>query len=200
VIRASVVRRAVFIASAVAVGIVGGDIWRLTRAHIGGTFSQIRNGPWYTSPDYGSEGASDAIRAEVARRGLFALRKEETVYYTAAADQDGQPLNAQCDYVVTGAPLAARWWSLTLYGEDDFLVDNPAHRYSYDAHSVDAAADGSYRIALSGQPQPAGDWLFSGGPAAAGFSLTLRLYNPAPSVYEHLATTPLPVITRKACR
>ena len=50
-----------------------------------------------------------------------------------------------------------RWWSIALY-RDHFWVDNPDDRYSYSKTTVSRAADGSWRVLVSGAPQ-AGNWL-----------------------------------------
>jgi hypothetical protein len=164
---------------------------------------EVSNGPWRTSFVTGSTEADLYTRARVALGGLLALAPSETVYWTAARDGDGRPLDARCDYRVTGEELPARWWSVTFYAADQFLVENDAGRYSFSQTTLARAQGGPWSLIVSSEPQP-GDgvnWLPSGKPGAAGpFSLTLRLYNPQPAVYQQPATIALPSIQREACR
>lgn len=157
----------------------------------------VHDGPWRTSPATGRADANPYERAAVAVAGLYALSNREAVYYTAFTDADGRDLDGHCDYVLTGADLPARWWSVTLYGADNYLVDNAPRIYSRHAGNLERDADGGYVVAISATPQPR-NWLPA--PAEGAFSLTLRLYNPQPSVLDHLATTVLPQLRRGACR
>jgi hypothetical protein len=119
------------------------------------------------------------------------------VYWTAERDAGGQPLDARCDYVVEGEELPARWWSMTLYGADQFLVPNQAGRFSFSQTTLAREPGGPWRVEVSSQPR-GGNWLPSG--AAGSFSLTLRLYNPQPPVYEQPTRVALPRIARGDCR
>ncbi len=159
--------------------------------------SAIANGPWRTSIGTGSANANIYERAAVAVAGLYALAKEETVYYTAFTDDEGHALDGKCDYELEGAPLPARWWSLTIYGADNYLVANPANVYSRHASNMQPQADGSYVVEVSAHEQPR-NWLPA--PEVGEFSVTLRLYNPEAAVYDKLATVALPRIARSTCR
>jgi hypothetical protein len=156
----------------------------------------IRNGPWRTSITTGRSEANLYERAAVAIAGLYALAPAETVYYTAFADSDGQPLDGRCDYRVTGRALPSRWWSLTMYGADSYLVANAAGIYSRHASNLALDADGGYAVAVSAHAKQ-GNWLPA--PAQGAFSITLRLYNPAPAVYDNLTTIARPAIARESC-
>ncbi len=143
-------------------------------------------------------------RALIARIGLFALRKSEVLYFVASKDSDGQSLDAQYDYVLEGLELDTRYWSYTLYNADYFLVKNEANKFGFNLDNIqyDAppehleypkASKKSYQITISSTPKTA-NWLPSG--KAGNFHITLRMYNPAPSVYENLANVELPTIRR----
>jgi hypothetical protein len=161
---------------------------------------EVSNGPWRTSFVTGSSDADMYTRARVAVGGLLALAPSETVYWTAERDAEGRPLDARCDYRVAGEELPARWWSVTLYAADQFLTENDAGRYSFSQTTLTREPGGPWSIAVSSEPKP-GDWLPSGRAGATGpFSLTLRLYNPTPPVYQQPATIALPSIQREACR
>ena len=161
---------------------------------------EVSNGPWRTSFVTGSTDADMYTRARVAVGGLLALAPSETVYWTAERDGDGLPLDVRCDYRVSGDELPARWWSVTFNGADQFLVENEAGRYSFSQTTLARAPGGPWTILVSSEPMP-GNWLPSGKKGAAGpFSLTLRLYNPKPAVYQQPAALALPKIQRETCR
>lgn len=150
----------------------------------------IRIGPWQTSTTYGSTASSLYERADIALHALFVLNHKETLYYRARRDTAGQTLNGVCDYILRGTPPSARWWSITAYGSDDYLIANTESRFSFTAGTLALEADGSYVINVSPRPQK-GNWL----PVrSAPFSLTFRLYNPAAAIAANPEVAPLPTI------
>jgi hypothetical protein len=160
----------------------------------------VRVGPWRTNLTTGSADAGLYTRARVAIAGLLALAPSETIYFTAATDSDGEPLRASCDYALAGGELPARWWSITAYGADHFLIPNAAGRYSIGQTTVQRDASGHWSARVSAQPS-AGNWIPSGDPGASGeFSLTLRLYNPREEVARDPAAAALPSLVRESCR
>ena len=60
----------------------------------GGLFSDanITSGRWSTDPTVGAAAANPWVRATIARVGLLALTKEETVYFNRDVDDDGAKL------------------------------------------------------------------------------------------------------------
>lgn len=160
----------------------------------------VVSGVWATNANIGSSGAGPYLRAGVALGGLLALNASETVYYTATTDDDGRALSTACQYRIAGSEPSARWWSITAYAADSFLIRGSDGRYSVDKTTVEKGADGSFVVRAGGEPR-AGNWISTGAPdRALPFSLTLRLYNPDPSVVADLAGTPLPRIVREGCR
>lgn len=156
--------------------------------------SGVKNGPWITNAAYGDKDAPLLLKIGVARRGLLALAKEETIYFTAREDSEGRPLRGECFYYVAGEVPQARWWSFTMYAGDDFLVDNPPDIYSIVPYPNQT--DVEFIVGLTPPPDNT-QWL----PSARGqISITVRMYSPEPSVYEALATTPLPFISRGDCQ
>jgi hypothetical protein len=135
-------------------------------------------------------------RAAVAIGGLLALNKDETIYFSAATDSAGEALNGACTYRVEGRDPDARWWSITVYAKDHFLIDTPTRRWSVSKNSVVRTADGSFVVRLSQAEEP-NNWIAT---SPDGFQLTLRLYHPAASVKDDPATTPLPAIVKEACQ
>ena len=156
-----------------------------------------RNGPWRTSGDTGRADANPYTRAAVAIAGLYALTPQEAVYFTAFTDSSGEPLRGECHYQLIGQPPAARWWSITVYGADHFLVPNAAGRYSRNANTLSFEADGHFKLDLASTASGDNSLPI---PERGPFSLTLRLYNPPASVLAALETTALPTLTRGDCR
>lgn len=163
---------------------------------IGSGRGNIAAGPWVTSMVYGSSDADMYTRARVALFGLLALNKEQAVYYTASVDDAGERLSGDCTYLLKGQDLTARWWSVTAYGADSYLIANDAGIYSFSKATVAREPDGSYEVRVSAARQ-AGNWL----PVKRGerFDLTARLYNPAAAVHADPAAVALPVIEKESC-
>jgi hypothetical protein len=162
--------------------------WTLLRAPA----SQIVVGPWQTSLVAGSIHADMYTRARIAIGGLFALNRTEAIYFSAAQDDDHKPLRARCSYLVEGRPVAARWWSVTAYADDHFLIPNAANRFSYNMGNLKFGPDGTFKVTASPTQQP-GDWLPTGD-GNGGFNLLFRLYNPAPDIAADPAVARLPSI------
>ena len=153
----------------------------------------VVNGAWRTGLTVGSTSADPYTRARIAIGGLFALNRSETVYFAARTDDDGQPLRGACSYRITGTTLPARWWSITAYGTDHFLIPNAPGRYSFNMKTVEPDVAGAFELTASGREQQ-GRWLPTG---PDGFELTLRLYNPAAQVVAYPDRLELPRIKRQ---
>ncbi|MGF1457047.1 MAG: DUF1214 domain-containing protein [Alphaproteobacteria bacterium] len=199
---AFLIRGVIAVVIALALG-VGSATWAVSRLTLG---AGITNGAWRTNVLIGSEALDMYARAGIAVAGLFALQRSEAVYFTAMADSTGDPFDGACIYRVEGQDLPARWWSITAYGEDHFLIPNAEKRYSVTrADLLGSAPDGgdaafSFRVAR----EPMGPTGLPIG-AAERFSLTLRLYGMPPALTDtdnleaDLKGLSLPVITRERC-
>jgi hypothetical protein len=131
-------------------------------------------------------------RALGAIGGLYGLTEEEAFYIIYMLDEDGAPLDAgRHDYVLRfpegGLPPASAFWSLTMYGADRFLVDNPIDRYLINSPMIDdLVRDENGEIALylqheSPGPELENNWL----PAPDGeMRLALRIYLPKAEVLD----------------
>lgn len=143
------------------------------------------NGWGVSRKGVGVFGTAYDVRAFVAAFGLGALPPEEAVYPAAFIDGEGKPLNGRNRYRIHfdagKTPPVDAFWSLTLYDETQFLVDNPIHRYTIgDRDELKYNPDGSLDIFIQHDRPAQGEsnWL----PAGEGdFSLTMRLYMPKPS-------------------
>ncbi|MDZ4692173.1 DUF1214 domain-containing protein [Terricaulis sp.] len=151
-------------------------------------------GAWTHSSAAGAAGAGPYTRAIVARDGLLALSAREALYFTLSEDENGRPLDESCIYELSGPPLAARWWSVTLYARDNFLVQNNDHAGSIDASRLGLSTAWSVRIAPVRGNTP--HWLSSRS-AGRDFSLTLRVYNPQREF--RLSAESLPTLTTVSC-
>jgi hypothetical protein len=175
---------------AVAVGL-GSAWWVLKKSPWMST--SISVGAWKANMRAGSPDADMYTRASIALNALLALGRDETMYFIATQDDAGKPLRANCSYRVEGVPPAARWWSVTAYADDLFLFDAPNKHYSLNGST--AVLDAHGKFAFTTGPQPLhGDafWLPTVG--NRGVLLTLRLYNPEPSLQAAPASLVPPTI------
>jgi hypothetical protein len=186
-------RYAITLVGGLAVGL--GTAWALTSGGLGD--GGIRNGPWTTSLGYGTKATDPLTRAMVARSGLLALPATETVYWLAKTDAAGAPLDGNCRYSLSGQPLDARWWSVTVYDDKGYLVDNTARVWSVNGANVALDAMGEWRVTIApDKPQDAA-WL----PGIKGqrFQLTLRMYNPGKAFRADPAKAVLPRLVKDGC-
>jgi hypothetical protein len=191
-----VLRRVLAWAAAIIAGIVLGAASAWAALEIGRSNFGERYGEWTHSRAAGSTAAGPYTRAIIAKEGLLALSAREALYFNLAEDQDGRPLSEDCIYDLTGPDPAARWWSVTLYADDGFLVQNSDHAHSIDASHVRVGTNGVWRARIAPVQGDAAYWL-SSREARRGFSLTLRVYNPQRDFRASAET--LPVLTRLSC-
>ncbi len=186
-------RYAITFVGGMAVGL--GAAWGLTRGGLGD--GGIRKGPWTTSLGYGTKATDPLTRAKVARGGLLALPAKETVYWLATADAAGAPLDGDCRYSLSGKPLDARWWSVTVYDDKGYLVDNPARVWSVNGANVALDAKGEWRVTIS--PDKPGNAAWLPGIKGRKFQLTLRMYNPGPAFRADPEKAALPRLVKVGC-
>jgi hypothetical protein len=166
----------------------------------GGALStgNVMVGRWSTDPNVGAKAANPWLRARVARVGLLALTKQETLYFDRSTDEAGNPLREDCRYRLSGAPIPARWWSLTIYDQSQFLPRNTDQASSIDATRALAGGRTTWDGVLS-PDRPAGDALWLSSKAGGTFSVTLRLYNPTSTDPTQLAKLAFPKIELVSC-
>jgi hypothetical protein len=144
------------------------------------------DGTWATPPlNLGAYGTDYNTRAAVAMVGLGANLPQDALYPNTSTDQQGKPLTGDQRYRLHfkahQLPPVKAFWSITAYGEDDFLIDNPLQRYALgDRDALRFNADGSLDIWIQAQePEAAAqrsNWLPV--KAHAPFVLNARLYWP----------------------
>ena len=182
-------RRSAVILSALASGLLIGllSAW----ASIGSSDWGIRRGIWAANSLTGSPDADPYTRARVAKQALLAMQPSQSVYFTAETDAEGRRLRGDCRYELSGEQLPARWWSVTIYADDYFLIENPADRYSVTAQG---AGPGQWRAQIAAD---GGADLVSA--AGRPFNLLLRLYHPEISLHDLPADLSLPRLERGDC-
>lgn len=170
----------------------------VTGGSLGG--GSLTNHGWSTDTTIGSDSANPWVAARVARVGLLALNRDETVYFDRTTDDTGARLDERCSYIMTVRELPARWWSVTLYDKGNMLAANSDNAPSFDASQAGLTkADPAVptKVLIAPARTPAVDTTaFISSTAAGQFSLTLRLYNPENATEDSLKQLPLPSITR----
>jgi hypothetical protein len=180
----------------IALSLGGGAAYAVQQVRSGLNDGLVSNGPWETGKSFGTLDASTLTRAKVALSGLLALPAKEAMYFTATRDSDGRKLDGRCTYDVRGGTLDGRWWSVTLYEGEGWLVKNAANRWSIPASSVTTDAQGRWSFTVSPDAQ-SGSWLPTG--SVKAFDLTLRLYHPSAGIIKSPEKAQLPIIDRKGC-
>lgn len=162
----------------------------------GGPSSAMRNGAWDSDLRVGSAASDMWLRAQIAVCCVLALNRAETIYMNATRDSAGDPLDGKCAYRLEGRDLDARWWSITSYAHDNYLIPNALNKYSVSKTNAQRQTDGTWIARASAEPV-AGNWLPT---ARDGFVLTMRLYNPSKTLQDGLSSAALPTITKEACQ
>ncbi len=145
---------------------------------------KVENGWMLPDERMGPNTKDPLLRASLVFIGLGMMNPEEAVYPMANVDAEGDPLSGAREYTLhfdkDQLPPVSGFWSLTMYGEDKFLVDNPLNRYSLgDRADLSYGEDGSLTLYLQRDnpgPGKEANWL----PAPEGaFYVVLRLYLPS---------------------
>lgn len=139
-----------------------------------------------TSQKMGNYGTDYILRAKIANIGLGANQAADAVYAFGIKDDEEDQLNGKHRYVIHfdkgQTPPAKAFWSLTMYNDKHFFVDNPLNRYALHYYDdLQYNDDGSLDIYLQkDEPeQKKNNWL----PAPEGdFNVILRIYWPEDSV------------------
>ena len=139
-------------------------------------------GQWtYYGDPIGDFGTAYDFRTMVALMGLGANTTDIAIYPRTSTDSIGADLTGKKTYTLhfdSFPPTVDNgFWSVTAYGEDDFLIANPIGRYCVnDRSGLHRNADGSVDITLSkNAPEDTTNWL----PVSdEKFHLFLRIYKP----------------------
>ncbi len=179
------------------IGIALGLVVTFVTLERGFGFGAVQAGPWTAWPRVGSSEIDPYARAVLSRTGEIPLASAQGVAFYARADDAGAPLRGSCDYVISGAVPAARFWTLTLTDANGRLVENAAHRYAFTSAEVLRRGDNSFAIAVAPSVRP-GNWLPTR--SGQGFVLVLKLYDAIASASPSgLAGATTPSIQRGRC-
>ena len=163
----------------------------------------VRNDIWTSIPSAGDPKRSIYTRAYVSTHGLFALSKPESVYFSSEIDIEEAALDGSSCYVLSGneiqsASIIPRWWSLTVYNNDGYLVESNEKQYSYNSENVIYNSNGEFEIYLAGKPSNnISNWLKT--PSEELFSVILRVYQPGEEFFSNLSRVDLPIIKKVSC-
>ena len=160
-----------------AVGITRGKLDEITRSDRSSEnkWAVIREG-------IGAYGTHYDVRALVSMIGLGALEPAEAAYPNASLDGQGRPLDGSHHYRIHfdagKTPPVDAFWSLTMYDERGFLIDNSIRRYAVGGRDLlEFNPDGTLDILIQREKPDtkSSNWL----PAPAdAFAVTMRLYLP----------------------
>jgi hypothetical protein len=140
------------------------------------------NGWGYTTKA-GLYGTDYIQRALVTVIGLGANRPQDAIYPVGEVDAQGQKFSGANRYIMHfpkgQLPPVSGFWSITMYNDKYFFVDNPLNRYTVSSRfPFKYNPDGSLDIYIQHEnpgPGKEANWL----PAPAGaFILMLRMYWP----------------------
>jgi len=171
------------------------------REIIGKSSSSVstNNNNWTVwNSEIGNFGDNYLLRAVNAQVGIYANIPDEAIYPRATIDSEGNQLNGANKYVIhmtkEELPQVTGFWSISMYGPDQFFVKNPINRFVIGdrTEGLKYNADGSLDIYIQNEA-PVGqesNWL----PAPKGdFNLMLRMYIPSKDTLE--GKTRMPSVT-----
>ncbi len=166
-------------------------------------FENSATNGWTNRTDLGRYGDNLLQRAAVAQLGWGANGPEEALYPSSTREASGAPYSGAERYIIhfpaAGLPPVEPlgFWSITIYGPDRYLVENPINRWAIggDTPGLVRNGDGSLDLYIQ-RDAPLGhesNWL----PSPAGeFTLNMRIYLPgaaaAAGTYEFPAVTKQP--------
>ncbi len=181
----------------VALGVAIGLFATFLAVERGVGFGATRAGPWTGWPKSGSLEADPYTLAARARNGYTPLGLTEGLGFVARVDSAGAPLDSRCDYLVSGATPATRFWTLTVRTPEGRLVRTNADIHGLTSSEVVRDSSGGFVIDVAASARP-GNWL----PVAPGqpFALALRLYDTVVSAAANtLDAGMMPSIRRGRC-
>jgi hypothetical protein len=163
----------------------------------------VKNDIWTILPSPGDPDRSIYTRAAVASAGTFASKKPEQAYYQTEIDIEDQPLNGNCLYRLSGEDIESRWWSITAYANDGFLIENTEKLYSYNSETINYNANGGFEIYFLGDNDFISDvsnenWLRVN--QDENFNVSLRIYYPGEEFFSNLRRVNLPIVEKVKCK
>jgi hypothetical protein len=162
---------------------------------IGTEMSEDKTNGWSIPRGLGDYGRDYNKRAYVSFLGLGANLDADAIYPHATLDGEGRALSGGNQYVMhfeSGElPPVNGFWSLTMYDDKQFFVDNPIDRYAIgDRDDLVYGEDGSLDLWI--QPEdPGGEFSANWLPAPTGsFNVFFRAYWPQQPILDGTWTPP----------
>jgi hypothetical protein len=158
-------------------------------------YSTLVNG-WRTNFNVTEVIHDPVLRASLNLYGPGTHIAKEALYFSIGGGPDGKNLSGTNRYRLRfpagGTPPVDGFWSLTLYDENYFLVDNPINRYAINdrTEGLRTGPDGSLEILIQRDrpTDPNANWL----PAPAGsFKLCMRTYQPRQEIRDRSYKLPV---------
>lgn len=155
-------------------------------------------GNWTAYPLEGTPESDPYAKARLARDANLAMGAAEGVTFFAEADSSGEILVSNCDYVVKGAKLPARFWTLVIADTEKHPVkgDREGLPYSLTSDHLVYGQMKRFEIEVSTYARP-GNWLAL--PPGRSFLLALNLYDSPIATNKGLVETELPIVSRIRC-
>lgn len=157
----------------------------------------VELGPWRGNPQAAYADADPYTRAKRAQTGESPLSQAEGLTFIAARDDDGDRLDARCDYAIGASMPAARMWTLSSIDPAGRPIANTAGRNAIASSEIVRDQDGRFEIVAAANAR-AGNWL----PLAHGetFRLMLRLYDTTGSAAAGImAREQMPSVRKGTC-
>jgi len=148
-------------------------------------------GPWKSWFSGTASIRNPYVNAHYLMFGRLPPALGQELLFEARRDDDGSALDADCDYVIQGPRLSARWWQLALADDD---ATQPS-AITFTSQRLISETDGSLRITISRTPK-AGNWINPGD--LSSFALVLKL-RPGSGLNNPASVVMLPRIKREAC-
>lgn len=143
----------------------------------------------------GRYGTDYVTRAVIAFNAIGANLPQDAVFTSTSTDSEGKTLQGSQDYIIhikkEDLPPTSAFWSLTMYDNNNLLVQNDLLRYSLNSKSnLLYNPDGSLDIHLT-YDSPQNDYERNWLPTPEGpFKLTLRIYSPGAALLDGSWTPP----------
>ncbi|MEM6414149.1 MAG: DUF1214 domain-containing protein [Pseudomonadota bacterium] len=169
-----------------------------------GTFQTV--GPWMSQTNMASSDTDWYTRARTARYAAYGLPRSEVIYFGSFTDSKGQKLSHKCVYKVTIPDPPARWWSLALYRNGNY-IPNKDDRYSIGATTIDRQPGETMTITLNADGLGRNALALGDGPGPfhpiyklyGSFALAFRLYQPHQEALRAVSENMLPKIEKMSC-
>lgn len=159
-------------------------------------FGAVQLGAWVAWPDIGAPTPNPYTRAHIARDAAFQLGRSEGLQFIAGTDDDGEPLDLACAYLIEGRVPVSAFWTLAAVDGDWINIAAPDTDAALRSSEVARLDRGLLQIRVGTRLQPL-NWLEVTG--SGPFRLVLTLYDTTALSGFSSADMTLPAIKREDC-